>query len=323
MNYDNMKNNLKKKITSCINSMRLRRYYNEKSGNGKTYIAIVLDKMIFRIIVFFASIFLFYFISESLMFSIIIAIQVFALFNLVMYKINKSKLRKKMAIVNQQVVLKKTLRDMLNQSPHDFSDYMVNILKKYGFSNIEKIDRRDVDMIGSISDRKVGIKCLQYDNDYKVEADIIRDFFIGLRKLELTEGVIITTSTFTQEAKSLLVKLKKHALIQLIDIENLVEVLKKADLYPSEIEIKKTILNEISDNKMHFKSYKNIILSKGKIIKYILLGILMIIFGKFTPYTTYYNIVAIAIFSLALISIAILITNLFKVNEEKQEDKIL
>lgn len=323
MNLDTMKINLKKKIINISNSIKLRKYYNEKSRSGKTYIAIILDKAIFRIIVFISFVFLFYFISESFMFSILISIQVFALYNLVAYKINKSRMRKKSSLVNQQVVLKKTLRELLNQSPHDFLDYIINILEKYGFDNINKVDRRDIDIIGTISGRKIGIKCLQYDNDYKVGVDIIRDFFIALRKLELTEGVIITTSTFSQGIDNLLLKLKKYVHIQLIDIDGLIEIIKKANLYPSETEINKIILNEISDSRMNFKSYKDVILSRGKIVKYIFLGIIMIIFGRFTPYTTYYNIAAIVIFSLAIISMIILIINLFKIDEEKHEDKVL
>ncbi|WIV11267.1 restriction endonuclease [Proteiniborus sp. MB09-C3] len=323
MNVDIMKNNLKKKSINIINGMRLRRYYSEKPGTGKTYMAIILDKIIFRIIVLISFIFLFYFISESLIFSAIISLQVFVLYNLIMYKINKNKLQKKIFLVNKQVVLKKTLRELLNQSPQDFLDYIVDILEKYGFDSITKVDRRDIDIVGTISDRKVGIRCLQYDNDYKVGVDIVRDFFIELRRLELTEGVIITTSSFTHEANNLLVKLRKYAQIQLVDIEGLLEIIKKADLYPSEAEIKKIILNEISDSRMHFKSYKDVVLSKGKIIKYIFLGITMIVFGRFTPYTTYYNIVAVIIFSIAIISLIVLLINLFRVDEEKQENKVL
>lgn len=323
MNVGIMKNNLKKKFINIINGMRLRRYYSEKPGTGKTYLAIILDKVIFRIIMLISFIFLFYFISESLIFSAIISLQVFVLYNLIMYKINKNKLQKKIFLVNKQVVLKKTLRELLNQSPQDFLDYIIDVLEKYGFDSITKVDRRDIDIVGTISDRKVGIRCLQYDNDYKVGVDIVRDFFIELRRLELTEGVIITTSSFTHEANNLLVKLRKYAQIQLVDIEILLEIIKKADLYPSEAEIKKIILNEISDSRMHFKSYKDVVLSKGKIIKYIFLGMTMIVFGRFTPYTTYYNIVAVIIFSIATISLIVLLIDLFRVDEEKQENKVL
>ncbi len=323
MNAEIMKNKLVKKLTKMSDDMSLRRYYNEKSGSGKTYMAIIIDKIIFRIFIFIALIFLFYFISKSLIFSILISTQVFILYNLVAYRVYKSRMRKKILLVNHQVVLKKTLKELLNQSPHDFLDYLINILEKYGFDSIEKIDRRDIDIIGTIPNRKIAIKCLQYDNDYKVGIDIIRDFFIGLRRLELNEGIVITTSTFTQEANNLLLKLKKYARIQLIDMEGLLEVIKNANLYPSETEIKKIILDEVSDSRIHFKSYKEVVLSKGKIVKYIFLGIIMVIFGRFTPYTTYYNIVAAIIFFLAIISMLILIADLLKVNEEKQEDKIL
>lgn len=323
MNIELIKKNLAKKSLITFNDLRLKRYYNEKPGKGKTYMAIILDKIIFRLIVLIAFIFLFYFISESFLFSVIISLQVFVLYVLIMYKLNKDRLKRKMALVNQQVVLKKTFRELLNQTPDDFLDYIVDILNKYGFDSVLKIDRRDLDIIGTIADRKIGIRCLQYDDDYKVGADIVRDFFVSLRKNELNEGAIITTSTFTQEANNLMIKLKKHAHIQLVDIEGLLEIMKKANLYPTEAEIKKIILNEITDSRMHFKSYKEVVLSKGKIVKYILLGVVMIVFGRYTPYATYYNIVAAIIFFMAIVSLILLLIDLFRVNEEKQENKVL
>lgn len=323
MNIELIKKNLVKKSLVIFNDLRLKRYYNEKPGKGKTYMAIMLDKVIFRLIVLIAFIFLFYFISESILFSIIISLQVFVLYVLIMYKINKERLKKKVALVNQQVVLKKIFRELLNQTPDDFLEYMVDILNKYGFDSVIKVDGRDLDIISTITDRKIGIRCLQYDNDYKVGADTVRDFFVSLRKNELNEGAIITTSTFTQEANNLSIKLKKHAHIQLVDIEGLLEIIKNTSLYPSDAEIKKIILNEISDSRIHFKSYKEVVLSKGKIVKYILLGTVIIIFGRYTPYTTYYNLVAAIIFIMAIVSLILLLIDIFRVNEEKQENKVL
>jgi len=323
MNIDAIKSKIKKKAITIINSIRLKRYYVESLGEGKTYNAIVLDKIIFRVIILIGLIFITLIFSESFIFSVIFSVQVFILYNLIMYKINKGKLQKKMSLVNQQVVLRKTIRELLNYSPHDFLDYITDILKKYGFDSITRVDKRDLDIIGTISGRKIGIKCLQYDNDYKVGVDVLRDFFVGLKNLKLSEGVIITTSSFTQEAKNLQIKLKKYAHIQLIDPEGLIEIIKVAGLYPSESDIKKIILNEISDSKLHFKSYRDVVLSRSKIIKYIFLGISMIVFGKFTPYTSYYNLVALFIFFIAIVSMVLLLINLFKVNEEKQENRIL
>lgn len=323
MNIKIVKGNVLKQSKKLINGFRLRRYYSENSRTGKTYMAIILDKLILRVIAFIGFILIFYFISESILFSIIISIQIFILYNFILYKINKSRMQRKMDIVNQQVVLKKTHKELLNQTPQDFLDYIINVLEKYGFDSITRVNGKELDLIGIISDRKIGIKCLQYDNDYKVGVDIIRDFYVGLRNHELSEGAIITTSSFSLDADNLLAKLKKYAHIQLVDIEGLLEIMKKADLYPSEKEIKKIMLDEVSDNRLNFKRYKDVVLSRGKIIKYILLGISLIIFGRFTPYSTYYNIVAIIIFFMAVASLIVLIVSLFKVNEEKHENKVL
>ncbi|SDZ05866.1 Restriction endonuclease [Proteiniborus ethanoligenes] len=320
----NVTNDKIKKITvKKINNIRLKRYYYEKTGKGKTYFAMILDRIIFKVFFLSSLIIFFFFISKSFLFTLLISIQIFTLYNFVVYRINKSKLKRKIQIVNRQVVLKKTFKELLNHSPNDYTEHIMDILDKYGLENIMKLERRGIDMVGNLSGTKIGIKCFQYDNDYKVGVDIIRDFFIGLRREDIKKGVIITTSSFTQEARVLSEKLKKHVHIQLIDIEELIEIIRKANLYPSDVEIKKLIFDEISDNKIHFKSYKDIVLSKSKIIKYIFLGTSMIVFGNFTPYKGYYMIVGYIIFTIALISIIKLISDLFKLNEEKHEEKIL
>lgn len=316
-------NDIKKLIKDMGNSFKLRKYYNEKTNNGKTYMATVLDKVIFRTLLFVFLILFFYIISESFLFSLIITIQIFILYNLISYRFQKRRLQKKISLVNEQVVLKKIYNELLNHSPHDFYEHIIKILDNYGFHNITKVDRREIDMIGEISKRKIGIKCLQYDSEYKVGVDIVREFFIGLRRFELAEGVLITTSTFSKEVYKILPKLNNYAKIQLIDIKELAEVLKKADMYPSKKEIKKIILDEISENKINLKDYKEVVLSKGKIIKYILLGIIIKVFGKFTPYSIYYDIAAIVVFSLAIISLIMLLINIVRAEEETKEEKVL
>lgn len=323
MDMINFRKNFKKKLIKKVNDLRLKRYYYEKTGEGKTYLAMILDKVIFKIILFSFLIMFFYYISKSFWFSLIISIQIFILYNFVAYKTNKLKYRKIIRTVNRQVVLRKFFKELLNYSPHDYIDYIVEILEKYGVENIEKLERRDIDIICTLSGEKIGVKCFQYDNDYKVGVDIIRDFYIGLRKLHINKGVIITTSSFTQETIILSEKLKKHLHIQLVGIEEIIDIIDKAKIYPSDSEIKNIILNEISDNKIHFNTYKDVILSKNKILKYILLGVSMIIFGNFTPYKLYYIVVGYIIFGIALLSIIKLLNDLFKANEERYEDKLL
>src|SRR5690554_2080577 len=114
MNKETFKNNLRKKLINTINKIRLKRYYIEKSKSGKTYMAVILDKVIFRLFIFAAIIFLFYFISNSFVFSLLISLQIFALYNLIAYKISKIRMRNRISSVNHDVVFSKTLKELLN-----------------------------------------------------------------------------------------------------------------------------------------------------------------------------------------------------------------
>ena len=311
---------VKNKLIEISNKIRLKRYYTERSSDGKTYIATIVDKIVFRTFITLGCFFFILFNTKSILFSSLISLQMFILYNILAYKINQKRLNKRTERINHTVVSKKILKDLLNKSPYDFEEYIKEVIEKCGFKNIKSINKKDVDLIGILGDQKIGIKLYQYNSDYKVSINNIRDFFLELRELEISEGIVITTSTFSKDIDSFLPKLKNYANIRLFDLEAIVKLMKKADMYPSEPEIKRIILSEIAENRPKLKNYKETILSKNKTLKYFVIGIMLLVFSRITPYKSYYKIVSYVLMSIGVISIIGIAIEFFTNRLIAQED---
>ncbi|MGF7058733.1 restriction endonuclease [Brassicibacter mesophilus] len=311
---------VKNKLTETTNKIRLRRYYTEKLSEGKTYIATIVDKIVFRS---FITLICFLFINintKSILFSLLITFQLFILYNILAYKINQKRLNKRIEKINHVVVGEKILKDLLNKSPYDFEEYIKEILEKCGFQSIESVNRKDIDLIGTLGNQKTGIKLYQYNSDYKVSINNIRDFFLELRELDISEGIVITTSTFSKDINNFLPKLKNYAAIRLFNLEAIIKLMKKADMYPSESEIKRIILSEIIEGRPKLKNYKDTVLSKNKTLKYFVISFILMMFSRITPYKSYYKIVSYILVFIGVISIIGIVIEFFANRATAQED---
>jgi len=316
-----IKSNLKivnSKLSEIRKKMKLKKYYVEKLDEGKTYIATIIDKIIFRVIIVLIVFFMLLVNSNSTLFSILITSQLYMIYHFIAYKINKNRMKKRINKINKIVVEEKIFKDLINKPPYEFISYIEEILRKCGFKNIQLLNSKDIDMIASIARRKVGIKCYQYNTDYKVSINNIRDFFLELRRLKIEEGIIITTSTFSKDIDSFLPKLSNYVDIKLFDIVDITKLMKKAELYPSEGEIKRIILSEISESRPRLVNYKETVLSKNKILKYFLIGAILNLFSRITLYQTYYKVASYILISIGIIT---LIGNVLTSRNEVQEDK--
>ncbi|RKD34271.1 restriction endonuclease [Thermohalobacter berrensis] len=312
---DNVKKLLKKR--------KIKRFYMEELNEGKSHIAMILDSFFIR---FFITIIFFvymYFLTNDMLFAIAITIQVFILLNLLIYKINKMRFIKNVKAINERLAKNKIKKDFLNKTPVEFVEEMKDILEKCGINDLKLKYEKDLDIIGKFQGNTVGIKCFQYEDDYKVTVNEIRDFFLSLRTLEIDQGIVITTSSFSEDVKDFLPKLEKYTKLYLFNLDGLIKLLKKANSYPTKKEIDSMILNKVADKKTKIKEYREVVLSKGKTFKYFMVGILILIWGRITPYELYYRIAAYVLFFLGIISIGkFIITYLLEESTNIEEDSL-
>lgn len=323
MNKKDFFKSFRKYIMDKMKKRKLKRFYLEKKGNGKSYAATLFDSIVFKLLFSIASFAFFYFRTEDMWFSIIISVQFLILFSLITYKVNKIKMAKTIKKVNGQVAKREIYKDLTNETPYDFVENIRDNLGKCNIDNLEISSERDLDLIGYFHGEKIGIKCLQYNSDYKVNINIIREFFLSLRKHDLKEGIVITTSSFSEDVKDFLPKLQKHVKIHVIGLDKLIEIMKRAETYPSEKEIQSIILNEIAHKKRRLKEYRDTVLSKGKTTRYILIGIMIYFLGKATNYRIYYTAVSIILITLGIFSIGNHLLGMIKSDVEDKNDSII
>lgn len=313
----------KKHIDSYRNKKRLKKYYLEEMKKGKSYLAIVLDGIMLRLIITFGFFLYFYIKTNDYLFSFVVAIQFFIIVNLLLYQINTVKLNKVIKRTNEVVAKEEILKDLLNKTPYEFIEYCYDVLENVGLEDLKMLHQRDIDMIGNFKGNSIGIKCLQYEDDYKVTIKDVKEFFLSLKKLDIESGTIITTSTFTEDIKDFLPKLQKHIRIYLLDKDSFVELIKKTELYPKEREIERIIINRVRDRSKKIREYRKNLLSKGKSSKYIFLSIMIYFLGKFTNYQKYYSIVSYFLLILGLASIIKNLIIFLRPQIEKNEDSFI
>ncbi len=311
-----------KKLINMFKNRRkyiiLKKFYLKHIRNGKSVIAIFVDTILIRLVFCLILFSYTYFKTNNFLFSIIIIIQFFILYNLVLYKIYKIRLKKSREVVNFNIGKEKVYKELINKIPYEFYDYIKQALDCINMNKIEFSSEDNIDMIGFIDERKVGIKCYQFTEDYKVSVNDVRKVFLAFKKQNVDEGIIITTSSFMDDVKDFMVKLEQHINIDLYNLEKLVKLIRHTELYPSQKEIKEIILSKISDERRKIKQYQSIVISKSKVIKYMILSALIFFWGRYTPYYLYYCIISYILFILAVISLARYLSELFVSNNKEK-----
>lgn len=314
--------NINKKIKIIRNKYLLRRFYLESHNKGKFYGAIILDSIFINIILLIAFTIILYRFTYDIMFSFIIAIQFFLVYLLMMNKIRKIKIRNSIRVTNDKIGQEEILKYLQNKNPYDFTEYVEKILKKCNIKYLENAKHKDIDLVGHYNDNKIGIKCFQYNESYKVGTNDLKIFFLNLRELQLNEGIIITTSSFDNDVNEFLIKTENYAKINLIDKDKFIKILKKTSEYLSEKEIQKIILNRIHDKKKNLKELGKKSLLKGKFSRYFITGIMLMVLGRMTPFKFYYSIIGYVLLSFSILSIIINVHSLLK-SKTIQNEEIL
>lgn len=309
-----------KYISKKINKYRIKSFYTREVFQGKTLMARGLDRLFLSLIIFVClSIFLFAKFKNiylSLIISLIVSISLFLVIRFKDIKvIEKSK-----GLIKDNVVADNIYNELLNKSPEEFMDYFINIFTELKYVKVSKLDLKDFNIQLEKNNVKIGVKTLQYTKGYDVSEGMIRDFFIELRRNNFDEGIMITTTNYTDEANNLIKKIEKHMNIYLLNMKDIVKILKETSIFPKERDIESYILNKMSKERKRINKYSNNIISPSKWKKYMLSAFMLWIFGNFTNFYIYYLIVSIILFSLGLASlIKKIITSIN--GYEKEEEK--
>ena len=289
-------------IKSKVDVFRIKRYYSIKTNNGKGYMASKIDKFIFRILIFVSLCIYLYIKLNTFLVAMIISILATIFYSILDYWINKKKLNKSLEIINEKLVIDKIYTTLINKSTDSYIDYIKEIIKYCGIQDMNKIIRRDLDIIGKVGEEKIGIKCYQYSEDHKVDRNDIKNFFIEIRDNNIKRGIVITTSSFSEDAHRFFDNIETIN-INFLTIEDIVDIIKGTSLYPKAEEIEKMILRDFKESRLKVKNESKKIISKDNTKSCVVAGIVIILFSKITVFSLYYKIFGVILIGLGLLPI--------------------
>lgn len=304
-----MKNLIKKlKEMSLTNNRNkiLKNYYSKELRRGMTYRAYKLDKILLYGIIFLILTTILIVRSNNMLLSIFIS--TIAIYFLVLLNSNISKRAKSKKIIeiNEGLKKKKLIREFSSLNKEGFTNYVEVILKEYYEVEIEKADL-PLDLMFIKDGDIFGVKCVKASMEDRISTRELELFNRDLKSLKLDDGILITNTYFTDG-------LKDDTKIILLDFNNIVEILKKLDRYPSDEDMEDYIIDRFIDKRNDIKSQvKNF--NKKKIIQLYGLCSVFYILSFFISFPLYYKIMAVASFVIATLVSGYKITEYIKLKD--------
>ncbi|WDV44271.1 restriction endonuclease [Clostridiaceae bacterium M8S5] len=306
---------LEKKVREHVKGVKLKRYY--RSYNKDTSIVSeILDYILVLSVLFFITFLYSAKATKSIVASLIISLFFIALVFSLLHKLKKHQRNKEVKIINEKISLDILIKEISKKSPYELSGYMKEVLEKTGIENLEILYENGIDMIGVKDGKRTGIRIFQLDEDYKVSLKDLNSFFVSLKRHDVKNGIVLTTSYFFKEVFTVCRQIKDIVDIELIDKSKILDLYKKANSYPSDSIIQRNILEQLEDTKRETNKKRiTEVSSSRKISTYIFTGLIISLMGRITPYQTYYKIAALILYSLGVLSLIAVVYRKIKLNK--------
>lgn len=272
------------------NKKILKNYYSKEIRKGRSYRAASMDKILGFIIIFglittFLTVKSRYFLL-SLYMSLIIS---FFIINIGVL-LSKNRKEKKIDVINDQLKSKKVLKEINHLNKDGFVNYIKLILDEY-YNTDFQYSRMPLDLIGTIDNEQYGVKCMKIPMDEKVTMRDLDMFMREMQNLKLDEGILITNSYFRDDVK-------EDSKIILLDLDNIKDILKYLNRYPTEEEIKNYIIDRHIDRRNKLKTEIRTI-NKRKLFQLYGIFIVFYLISFVVKYSIYYKIMSILVFVIA------------------------
>lgn len=281
---------IKKYSIKNNNTRILKNYYSKEMRRGKTYRASFIDKFFFYIILFIFLIVILSIKTGKLLLSFYLSVFTMILFTSISGIYLKRKKKNKIKEINEDIKKRKLIKEFSNFNREDFIDYIKNLLEEYYNIKITK-EGPLMDLKGVIEEETYGIKCIKIGMEDRVGLRDLENFYRDLRSLGFSDGILITNSYFRED-------IRENAKVFLYDFDNIVEILKKLDRYPTDEDVENYIIDRFLDKRNSVKEGIKT-MDKKKIFQ--LYGIFVIFYSLsyFINYPKYYKIMAIISFVIA------------------------
>ncbi|HLS52913.1 MAG TPA: restriction endonuclease [Tissierellaceae bacterium] len=269
------------------NKRILKNYYSKEIRRGKTYRAYLVDKILLIFLIYFGlSIYLSLKTGYIFLSFYMVGMTLFFLIYLIKIYINRRD-REKIKAINENLKRKKLIRDFSNLTRNGFIKFVQDLLVAHFDTEIIETDG-DIDFIGTIDGDNFGVKCIKYNMDDKVPLRELNNFTRELKRLNISDGILITNSYFRDDVRD-------EARVIIYDFDNIVEMLKSIGEYPSDKDMENYIIDRFLGRRNSVRQQVRQI-NKKKILQ--LYGIFVIFYtlSFVVRFSMYYRIIAVLVF---------------------------
>lgn len=268
---------------------RMLRYYRKQMNGGRSIVARTIDFVIFRLFLAFMLFWLLLFFSRSFTVSILISIFLTIAVSLVLFLINQKRTERFIKKDLKRIKEKCLLETLTFMTFEQFSDYMNKILD--GIDNVQPWEK-------GFTAKKDNVKVYAFHNHPRSNVDVsdILDVLRGNNE----SLILVSLSAFTENAKRLCESMTED--IALIPGSEVLKLAAKHNMLPDEEEAEQRSKNEMNASLITLEKIKQTTLSKTKIKRYVICGVIVMLWPLMTGFKFYYPIIAAGCFLLAVLA---------------------
>lgn len=286
----------------------LNNYYNSVIKKGKNIQATLLDFIFVLFILMITFTIIVFKLTKDIFLALTIGIVIGLTYLVLLILWNRRTKEKRIIKINEEIADSELIKEIEQKDNREFLLFMKDILERYYNANFYE-GNRYIDFIGEINGEIYGVKCIKLPIDSRVDLDKIEFFNREIKKKNINEGIIVTNAYFKEE-------LKNKTNYILIDFDRIKQILKEIGSYPTQKDIEDLIISRFENKKDMIKE-KLISKDKSKILKFMLLGIVLILYSPFVSYTLYYKIMGFLSISIALILSFYNIVKIIRLSQRK------
>lgn len=275
--------NFKDYFNRMRDQMILNSYYTKKIKRGKNLHATLIDWIFLIILLILFFLITIYNSTNSFFFAILLTVFLISFYVTISILWKKRTRHTNIEKVNNDLADKQIIKEISKYGNRDFLLYIKDLAEKYYDTIFFEYDK-SIDFIGEINEEIYGIKCFKNSLDNRVNLKDLEHFIREMESKNMQEGIIFTSSYFADEVK-------ENTNYLLMDFDQMKNMLKKTESYPSKKEIEDLIISKYNRRKSNLKErFKTN--DKRKMYKFILLGIVLYLISSFVTYKSYYRIMA-------------------------------
>lgn len=284
--------NIKKYFDYIKRKFILNNYYTSTLKKGKNLQAALLDFAFTVVTVIAISGIMIYWITEEIFLALATAVVLGMAYIFLMVLWNRRIRRNKILRINENIADSEIIREITRKDNKEFQLYIKDILEKFYKTTFYEYNRY-IDFVGEINGEMYGLKCLKSSMDAKVSYKELEFFMKEMNEKNIKEGIIVTNSYFSDD-------LKEKTDYLLIDFNQIKAMLKEIGSYPTQKDVEDLIIAKYDNRKSMLKEKFT---SKGrdKVLKFTMLGIVLIIYSRFVSYEMYYRLIGFASVGIGLI----------------------